>query len=81
MATIVIRKLDERTKKQLRIRAAHRGVSMEEEAREILKSALRESRPNQTNLGEVIHRRFAAVGGVDLPLSPRDRLREPPDLR
>ena len=40
MATLTIRQLDEKTKTRLRVRAAHHGRSMEEEAREILRSAL-----------------------------------------
>ena len=40
MATLTIRRLDEKTKTRLRVRAAHHGRSMEEEAREILHSAL-----------------------------------------
>ena len=45
MATITIRQLDEKTKTRLRVRAAHHGRSMEEEAREILRSALTSSSP------------------------------------
>jgi len=40
MATLTIRKLDEDTKAQLRMRAAHHGRSMEAEVREILRSAI-----------------------------------------
>ena len=40
MASIVIRRLDDSVKARLRLRAAEHGRSMEEEAREILKSAL-----------------------------------------
>ena len=40
MAALVIRKLDDRLKSRLRVQAAHHGRSMEEEAREILRSAL-----------------------------------------
>ena len=36
MANISVRKLDEEVLKQLKIQAAHHGVSMEEEARQIL---------------------------------------------
>jgi plasmid stability protein len=81
MATILIRKIDEQTKKRLRVRAAHRGVSMEEEARDILKSALRGASKAQGNLAEAIHRRFAALGGVELPQIAREPMPEPPDFR
>ena len=71
MASITIRNLDEELKRRLRIRAAERGHSMEEEAREILRQAM--SRPAPApNLGEAIHRRFAALGGVDLELPERE---------
>ena len=40
MASITIRNLDEETKRRLRIRAARHERSMEEEARNILRSAL-----------------------------------------
>ena len=40
MASITIRNLDDPIKKRLRIRAAHHGRSMEEEARSILRAAL-----------------------------------------
>ncbi len=73
MASITIRNLDEELKRRLRIRAAEHGHSMEEEAREILRQAM--SRPAPApNLGEAIHRRFAALGGVDLELPPREAM-------
>ncbi len=40
MASITIRQLEENTKRKLRMRAALHGRSMEQEAREILKTAL-----------------------------------------
>lgn len=40
MAALTIRNLDERVKRLLRVQAAEHGVSMEEEARAILRSAL-----------------------------------------
>jgi plasmid stability protein len=80
MATLTIRQLDERTKARLRIRAAHHGRSMEEEAREILRSALTTVLPARRNLAEAIRHRFAAFGGVELELPPRGALREPPEF-
>ena len=78
MATITIRRLDEKTKARLRVRAAHHGRSMEEEAREILRAALTASFPTPENLAETIQRRFARLGGVELPVVNRDRLRDIP---
>jgi plasmid stability protein len=78
MATITIRQLDENTKNRLRVRAARHGHSMEEEAREILRSALTSSSPVKQNLAEAIQRRFAMFGGLDLELPRRDAVRLPP---
>lgn len=78
MASLLIRRLDEKTKSRLRVRAAHHGRSMEEEAREILRSALTASPAAKANLADAIRRRFAAFGGVDLELPRRDAIRETP---
>jgi plasmid stability protein len=51
---------------------------MEEEAREILRSALTASPPVMGNLAETIRRRFAAFGGLDFELPQRDAMRQPP---
>lgn len=80
MATLTIRKLDDSIKESLRIRAAQHGISMEEEARRLLRQALiREERPNQ--LGSKIHGYFLQAGGVDENLiSPRSMPRKSPDF-
>ena len=78
MATLTIRQLDEKTKTRLRVRAAHHGRSMEAEAREILRSALRASPAGKQNLSEAVRRRFAEFGGLQLQLPPRDAAREAP---
>jgi antitoxin FitA len=78
MATLTIRQLDEKTKTRLRVRAAHHGRSMEEEAREILRSALTTSSRSKGNLAEAIRGRFASFGGVELSLPRRDALRKAP---
>jgi antitoxin FitA len=78
MATLTIRQLDEKTKTRLRVRAAHHGRSMEEEAREILRSALTASSPVRGNLAEAIQRRFAAFGGLEFEVPRRDAMRLPP---
>ena len=81
MATLTIRKIDDKTKLKLRIRAAHHGCSMEEEAREILRASLSEaSAPPPENLAEAIRKRFAPFGGVELELPRREPMREPPDF-
>ncbi len=77
MASITIRNLDDTVKRRLRIRAAEHGRSMEEEAREILRQAIGKPAAPE-NLGETIHRRFAALGGVELDLPPREAMPEAP---
>lgn len=78
MASITIRNLDEQTKTRLRVRAAHRKRSMEEEARNILRAALAEDAATPVHLAEAIRRRFRPLGGVELRLAAREPMREPP---
>jgi plasmid stability protein len=78
MATLTIRQLDEKTKGRLRVRAAHHRRSMEAEAREILRASLAAPTPVKGNLAEAIHRRFAALGGLELKLPRRDSMRPAP---
>ena len=80
MASITIRSLDDGLKRRLRIRAAEHGKSMEEEAREILRAALSLEEAESPSLSRRISQRFAAVGGVDLPLDAREPVRQPPEL-
>lgn len=70
MATLTIRNFDDELKARLRVEAAARGHSMEEEARAILRRAL-SGRGGQRGLGSRIHKRFAAIGGVDLQAPKR----------
>ena len=78
MASITIRNLDDETKERLRVRAAHRRQSMENEARNILREALAGETAASQNLAAVIQKRFAPLGGVDLQLPTREPMREPP---
>lgn len=80
MASIVIRKLDEGTKEKLRVRAAHNGRSMEEEARHILRAALTSEIVATSNLADRISKRFQPLGGLNLQLPEREPMRRPPDL-
>lgn len=77
MASITIRNLDETLKARLRVRAAQHGRSMEEEARDILRMALAWEGQVPRDLAGAIHRRFAALGGVEFPETPREPVREP----
>jgi antitoxin FitA len=72
MATLTIRNLDEKIKRMLQVRAALNGRSMEAEAREMLSSQITSAPPApREGLGTAIHKRFAALGGVDLAIPPR----------
>jgi plasmid stability protein len=80
MASITIRNLDETVKRKLRLRAAQRNRSMEDEARDILRTALAQEQAQAGNLADAIRRRVERLGGVDLALPVRGRMREPPDF-
>jgi len=80
MASITIRKLDELVKTRLRVRAAHHGRSMEDEAREILKGALATETTHGLNLAQSIRRHVEPFGGVELNLPSRQPVRRPPKL-
>ena len=80
MASITIRNLDAHTKARLRVRAAHRQRSMEEEARNILRTALEDNDATSCDLAAAIAARFRPLGGVDLALPARGTMREPPHL-
>jgi len=80
MASITIRRLDDAVKAKLRLRAAHHGRSMEEEAREILREGLAAKRAPKLNLAQSIRRYVAPLGGVELALPAREAIRRPPKL-
>ena len=80
MATLTIRDLDDALKQRLRIRAAHRNQSMEEEARQILKAALLAPSTPDADLAQRIRARFTAFGDVMLPTVEREPVRPPPDF-
>jgi antitoxin FitA len=76
MAVMTIRNIDDSLKQRLRLRAAQHGRSMEEEARDILRSVLSAEASQPIDAGQAIHRRFAQLGGVELPLTPREAIRD-----
>ncbi|HEX4079677.1 MAG TPA: plasmid stabilization protein [Rhizomicrobium sp.] len=78
MASITIRNLDDSLKRKLRLRAAHRNSSMEDEARDILRIALSQEPVQAGNLADAIRARIEPLGGVELRLPPREPAREPP---
>jgi plasmid stability protein len=67
MATIMVRNLDEDVKRQLRMRAARHGRSMEAEVRAILEESVR----RQDSFAETLMGTFGELGGVELELPAR----------
>ncbi|MEX2324120.1 MAG: hypothetical protein WD576_00080, partial [Nitriliruptoraceae bacterium] len=59
-------------KRQLRIRAATSGHSMEEEARNILRAELAIQDDEPADLYQQIRHHIDPLGGVDLPLPDRE---------
>jgi antitoxin FitA len=80
MASITIRKMEDELKVRLRIRAAMRGRSMEDEARDILRTALAAADHTPKDLATALRRRFGPLGGIDLEIPPREPMREPPQF-
>jgi antitoxin FitA len=83
MASLTIRNIDEQVKSRLRINAAVRGVSMEEEVRQVLTRAvlMPVNDANARGLATLIRERINASGaapGFDLEIAPREPMREPP---
>lgn len=70
MATLTVRNLDDEVKELLRIAAAKKGHSMEEEARLILKQALT-STPPDFGLGSQLRQRFTTLNTTLLELPPK----------
>jgi plasmid stability protein len=67
VASLTIRALDDLTKQRLRVRAARKGRSMEDEARNILRDAVARDDAAPTDLAAAIAARMRdAGGGVDL---------------
>ena len=67
MANLSIRKLDEAAYKQLQIRAEKHGVSMEEEARQIIYHAVSTSE----KMDQIFQKHFGHKNGVNLKLEHR----------
>ena len=81
MASLTIRKIEESLKTKLRVHAARQGRSMEEAAREILRTALAGTGRQPGNLAEAIRRRFEPLGGIEVEPPLREPLRDPPFSR
>jgi plasmid stability protein len=81
MASLTIRKLDDRVKTKIRLRAAQNGRSMEEEARQLLSLAISMSATEESGLGTVIRRRFAPHGEFKLIPPARSSRRDAPKFK
>jgi plasmid stability protein len=82
MAQILVRNLEDRLKSRLQRRAKRHGHSMEEEAREILRNALREEETSKRGLGSEMVALFSGSGVyLDEPIAEiRDMRMEIPDF-
>ena len=78
MATLTIRNLEDTLKSRLRLRAAARNRSMEDEVRHILRAALQEPATPTSDMGSRIRARFAGLGDVHLQIAEREPVRLPP---
>jgi plasmid stability protein len=70
MAQILVRNLEDRLKTRLQRRAKRHGQSMEAEARDILRNALREEEAPAGGLGTEIANMFRGIGlkeGEEIP--------------
>lgn len=81
MASLTIRNLDEGLKHLLRLRAAVNSRSMEEEVRQILRSAVEEvpTKP-QESLAARINPRFHELDADTIQVPERRAARVPPDM-
>ena len=87
MASLTIRNIDEKVKSKLRVNAAIKGISMEEEVRQVLTRAVLTpaNDASHTDTGNLFSRIRArmdanAFKGVDLELPVREPMREPPQF-
>ena len=62
MAQVIVRNIENEVKTGLKQRAAMHGWSMEEEVRQILRSAVNQALPPRTKLGSRVAERFAGLG-------------------
>ena len=75
MASLSVRKLDDKIVDKLRARAIQHGVSMEEEVRRIIEQAV----SNPTRLGDMATQYFGTAHGMDFEM-PEHKPHNPIDL-
>lgn len=76
MASLSVRKLDDKVYEQLRVRAAEHGVSMEEEARQIICQVV----TTPTKISSVFQKYFGQAHGIDLELPEPRKPHQPMDF-
>ncbi|MGD9869336.1 MAG: plasmid stabilization protein [Hyphomicrobiales bacterium] len=79
MTDLLIRKLDPVTKRRLQDRARKSGKSLSDEAKELLRTALTEGRPERP-VGTALLEHFKGLGPVELDLPRRDEMPRPPGI-
>ncbi len=83
MGALTVRNLDDGTKQALRLRAARKGSSLEEEVRSILRRAAAEDMApprRHASLYDAIRDLVEPHGGFDLEIPERAPPRDPPPL-
>ena len=70
MSILTIKNLEPSLAEKLRLAASSHGRTMEEEVRYILHEHFKESAP-VGGMGDRMHARFAAIGGIELELPSR----------
>lgn len=83
MASLTVRGLEDDIKKRLRVRAATKGVSLEEEVRRILREAVANENSEPTTWDQffdAIDAIFDQVEGIEFDLPPRESDWTPPDF-
>lgn len=80
VASITISNLDDTLERRLRTQADSHGRSVEDEARDILDAALNREPLRAGGLVASIRAKLAPLGGMELPVIPREPIREPPSF-
>jgi antitoxin FitA len=80
MTSVTIENIEDALAQRLRARAAAHGRSIEAEAKDILSTALGGDKPERVpdNLYDAIRAIVEPIGGIELELTPRQPVREPP---
>lgn len=79
MVSLLIRNVDKALHSRLRARAAEHRRSLEEEARELLRTALaRQETEARDNIVDIAQRLFGPEHGAELDTPPRGRAPETP---